>query len=160
MTGSRADVEKNKVRPYDIQVDDIVSVYFEDDVEYNGIYGLCIVQIKKKISEDKFEAVILNKTLNENDNSYKLLETNKVIKVLTKNFVFHEEIFKIIDEQKLEMEDEILYDNDNFQSSGSKLEYSLKNPKTGIYIYIYIYIYIFFFFFVRLIIQIYVYHSI
>ncbi|ORX79410.1 hypothetical protein BCR32DRAFT_269496, partial [Anaeromyces robustus] len=131
LDGSKSEVEIDKMRLFNIQIDDIISIYLEDDMEYNesdGIFGLYVIQIKKKINKDKYEAEVLKKVLNENDNSYSLQKLNKTITVLTKEFILPEKLVNIIDEQrKNKQENDKKKDiiSNNLIRNGS----SLKKPK-------------------------------
>ncbi|ORX61079.1 hypothetical protein BCR36DRAFT_341300 [Piromyces finnis] len=132
--GDMTSVSKNHLRQFNIKPDDIVCVSLEDDIEFNGedgINGLCIVQIIKKINEIKnkdknheikYEAVILKKKLDETNNTFILENTKKTIIVALKNFVLPENFLKIIDEQKKEFDKKLT-------ETSIKVEIPLKKPK-------------------------------
>jgi len=131
-------VSKDKLRPFNINVNDVVCVSLNNDVEFNeedGINGLCIVQIKKKYNGNKnhdikYEAMILKKKLDEAKNTYSLEKTDKMLTVTRRNFVLPENFLKIMEKQKLDIENKNLIET-NIPNNNIKIEIPLKKSKIG-----------------------------
>ncbi|OUM69194.1 hypothetical protein PIROE2DRAFT_57565 [Piromyces sp. E2] len=134
--GDYTDVNKDKLRPFNVNLGDIVCVSLKNDTEYSeedGINGLRIVQIKSKISgnknhDTKYKAMILKKKLDEINNTYSLEKTDKTITVMRKNFVLPEKFLKIMDKQKKDIENKNLIET-NIPNSNIKIEIPLKESK-------------------------------